>query len=210
MVKRKHDTRWMVGVALMAAIVILLANTPLGMIPLPVTKATTVHVPVILGSVMLGPMAGAILGGVFGICSLISNTIAPTLTSFAFSPFMSTTGFVGALKAIWISVGCRILIGVVAGWLWIILKKLKVNNSIALPVVGFVGSMCNTIFVMGSIYILLAEQYAQAKNVGVTAVMGLIMGTVAVNGIPEAFVALLLVTAIGLALLRLTKKDKAA
>ena len=210
MVKRKHDTRWMVGVALMAAIVILLANTPLGMIPLPVTKATTVHVPVILGSVMLGPMAGAILGGVFGICSLISNTIAPSLTSFAFSPFMSTTGLVGAVKAIWISVGCRILIGVVAGWLWIVLKKLKVNNSVALPVVGFVGSMCNTIFVMGSIYILLAEQYAQVKNVGVSAVMGLIMGTVAINGIPEAFVALLLVTAIGLALLRLTKKDKPA
>lgn len=208
MVKRKHDTRWMVGVALMAAIVILLANTPLGMIPLPVTKATTVHVPVILGSVMLGPMAGAILGGVFGICSVISNTITPSLTSFAFSPFMSTTGIVGAVKALWISVGCRILIGVVAGWLWIMLKKLKVSNSVALPIVGFVGSMSNTIFVMSSIYILLAEQYAQAKNVGVSAVMGLVMGTVAVNGIPEAFVALILVTAIGLALLKMFKKEQ--
>ena len=210
MTKRKRDTRWMVGVALMAAIVILLANTPLGMIPLPVTKATTVHVPVILGSIVLGPMAGGILGCVFGLCSLISNTIAPSLTSFAFSPFMSTTGLVGAVKAVWISVGCRTLIGIVSGWLWIILKKVKLSDSIALPVVGFVGSMCNTVFVMGSIYFLLAEQYAQAKNVGVSAVMGLIMGTVAVNGIPEAFVALLLVTAIGLALLKIFKKEKAA
>ena len=210
MTKRKRDTRWMVGVALMAAIVILLANTPLGMIPLPVTKATTVHVPVILGSIVLGPLAGGILGCVFGICSLISNTIAPSLTSFAFSPFMSTTGLMGAVKALWISVGCRTLIGIVSGWLWIILKKVKLSNSIALPVVGFVGSMCNTVFVMGSIYFLLAEQYAQAKNVGVSAVMGLIMGTVAVNGIPEAFVALILVTAIGLALLKIFKKDQAS
>ena len=31
---KKHDTRWMVSVALMAAIVIVLANTPLGMIQL--------------------------------------------------------------------------------------------------------------------------------------------------------------------------------
>ena len=46
---RKKDTRWMVSVALMAAIVILLANTPLGMIQLPVIKATTVHIPVIIG-----------------------------------------------------------------------------------------------------------------------------------------------------------------
>lgn len=76
---KKHDTSWMVSVALMAAIVIVLANTPLGMIQLPIIKATTVHIPVILGAILLGPAAGAILGGVFGICSLISNTMAPTL-----------------------------------------------------------------------------------------------------------------------------------
>ena len=40
---KKHDTNWMVSVALMAAIVIVLANTPLGMIQLPIIKATTVH-----------------------------------------------------------------------------------------------------------------------------------------------------------------------
>lgn len=206
MVKRKKDTRWMVGVALMAAIVVLLANTPLGMIQLPVTKATTVHIPVILGGVVLGPMAGAILGGVFGICSLISNTVAPTLTSFAFSPFMSTTGLSGALKAIWISVGCRVMIGVVAGWLWIILKKLQCKETVALAVVGFVGALTNTVLVMGSIYVLLAEQYAAAKNVGGSAVMGLIMGTVAVNGIPEALAAMVLTTAIGTVLLRAVGK----
>ena len=42
---------------------------------------------------------------------MVSNTVAPTLLSFAFSPFMSTTGVSGALKAVWIAVGCRILIG---------------------------------------------------------------------------------------------------
>lgn len=40
---KKHNTSWMVSVALMAAIVIVLANTPLGMIQLPIIKATTVH-----------------------------------------------------------------------------------------------------------------------------------------------------------------------
>lgn len=66
MKSNKKDTRWMVAVAMMAAIIILLANTPLGMIPLPVTKATTTHIPVILGAILLGPLAGGILGGVFG------------------------------------------------------------------------------------------------------------------------------------------------
>ena len=194
---KKHDTRWMVSVALMAAIVIVLANTPLGMIQLPIIKATTVHIPVILGAILLGPGAGAILGAVFGICSLVSNTMAPTLLSFAFSPFLSTTGIPGALKAIWISVGCRILIGVVAGWLWVLFTKIKLNQFIALPIVGFVGSMVNTVTVMGSIYFLFAQQYAEAKEVALTAVFGLVMGTVTASGIPEAIAAAILVLALG-------------
>lgn len=205
--KQNHDTRWMVSVALMAAIVIVLANTPLGMIQLPIIKATTVHIPVIIGAILLGPMAGAILGGVFGLCSLISNTTAPTLLSFAFSPFLSTTGLEGAMKAIWVSVGCRILIGVVAGWLWILFRKLKMNQKfgqiIALIITGFVGSMVNTITVMGSIYILFAQQYAQAKEVAVTAVWGLIMGTITASGIPEAIAAAVLVTIIAKMLLKI-------
>lgn len=199
---KKHDTRWMVSVALMAAIVIVLANTPLGMIQLPIVKATTVHIPVIIGAILLGPSAGAILGFVFGVCSLISNTMAPTLLSFAFSPFMSTTGLPGVLKAIWISVGCRILIGIAAGWLWILLKKVKWNQIVSLVITGFVGSMVNTITVMGSIYLLFAQQYAQAKEVAVTAVWGLIMGTVTASGIPEAIAAAILVAFITKVLLK--------
>ena len=203
---KRHDTRWMVSVALMAAIVIVLANTPLGMIQLPIIKATTVHIPVIIGAILLGPAAGAILGAVFGICSLISNTMAPTLLSFAFSPFMSTSGLPGALKAIWISIGCRILIGVAAGWLWKLLMRLKVNQSVGLLITGFAGSMVNTVTVMGSIYLLFAQQYAQARDVGVTAVWGLIMGTVTASGIPEAIAAAVLVLALGKVLIQMFKK----
>ena len=198
----KKDTRWMTSVALMAAIVILLANTPLGMIQLPIIKATTVHIPVIIGAVMLGPLAGAILGGIFGICSMISNTMTPSLLSFAFSPFMSTTGIVGAVKAVWISVGCRVLIGVVSGWLWILLKKIHLNRYAALAVTGFVGSMTNTVTVMGSIFVLLMNEYASARNVvGAKEVFGLIMVTVTSSGIPEAIAAMVLVAVIGSALL---------
>ena len=206
MKEKKRDTRWMVCVALMAAIVIVLANTPLGMIQLPIIKATTVHIPVILGAVLLGPLAGGILGGVFGLCSLVSNTMAPTLLSFAFSPCLSTTGLPGVLKALWISVGCRILIGVVSGWLWKLFEKIRLNQTIALPITGFVGAMVNTGTVMGSIYLLFAREYAQAQNVGITAVWGLIMGTITASGIPEAVASAVLVLALGKILLRFMKK----
>ncbi|MGN8849657.1 ECF transporter S component [Bariatricus sp. HCP28S3_C2] len=205
--KEKKGTRWMVSVALMAAIIIVLANTPLGMIQLPIIKATTVHIPVIIGAILFGPLAGAILGGVFGICSLISNTMAPTLLSFAFSPFLASN-LAGVLKALWISVGCRILIGVAAGWIWILFRKIKLNTYVALAIAGFAGSMVNTIMVMGSIYFLLAQQYAEAKEVAVTAVFGLIMGTVTASGIPEALAAAVLVAVIGKVLMRLTASSQ--
>ena len=200
---KKKDTRWMVTVALMMAVVILLANTPLGLIQLPVIKATTVHIPVIVGAIVLRPLAGGILGATFGVCSMINNTLSPALLSFAFSPFLSTTGISGAVKALWISIGCRILLGVAAGWMWILLKKLGANQNIALVAVGFAASIFHTIVVMGSIFVLLAAQYARAREVAESAVFGLIMGTVAASGIPEAIAAAVLVFALGKVLLKL-------
>lgn len=182
---RKHDTHWMVGVAMMAAIVVLLANTPLGMIQLPIIKATTTHIPVILGAILLGPLAGTILGCVFGICSMINNTIAPALLSFAFSPFLSTS-LIGAVKALWVAVGCRAMIGLVSGWLWIGLKKVKAPDLIALPIVGFIGAWTNTVCVMGSIYFLLRPEYAKAMGVGIEAVFGLVMAVITGSSIAEA------------------------
>ena len=196
MKNKKNNTRWSVQVALMAAIIILLANTPLGMIQLPIIKATTVHIPVIVGAITLGPVAGAILGGVFGLCSLVSNTMAPSLLSFAFSPFLSTTGLVGVIKALWISVGCRILIGLVAGCVWTGLKGLRVNQTISLVITGFVGSITNTILVMSSIYLLFAQQYAAAKQVAISGVFKLIMATILGSGIPESIAAAVIIAPI--------------
>ena len=92
-----------------------------------------------------------------------------------------------------------------AGWLWIILKKCRVNDWMALPVTGFVCTLFHTAVVMGSIFLLFTQQYAQARNVAMEAVSGLILATVTGNGIPEAIVALIAVTAIGKALLRVNR-----
>ena len=200
----KRHTRWLVLLALFVAIEIFLNVTGIGLIPLPLIKASTLHIPVIIGAVLMGPLAGGILGGVFGLCSIWSNSTAPGLLSFAFSPFLATSA-AGAVKTIWIAFGCRVLIGVVAGWLWIALKKLRVNDLAALPVVGVAGALTNTATVMGSIYLLLSPEFAAAKNIALDAVLMAVMAIVGANGIPEAIAAAVLVTAIGKALLRLTR-----
>ena len=204
----KRDTRYMATLAMLCGLLLVMGMTGIGFIPLPVIKATTMHIPVILGAVLLGPSAGGVLGAVFGLCSIWANTTTPGLLSFAFSPFMSTEGLVGAFKSIWIALGCRVLFGFIAGWLWIGFKKLLKKDYLALPVTAAFATICHTLLVMGSIYFLLAQQYAAAKNVAITAVFGLVMGTVTASGIPEAIAAAVLVTAIGKALLHLMARLK--
>lgn len=198
-------TKWTVSVALMAAVIVVLANTPLGMIQLPIIKATTVHIPVILGAMLLGPLAGGILGGVFGICSIVSNTMMPTLLSFAFSPFMSMTGLPGVLKSLWVAFGCRVVLGVFAGWLWILLKKLGHTGIAAMAFTGFLSTILHTLMVMLSINFLFRMEYAAAKNVAIDAVWGLIMATITGSGIPEAIAAAIIVAALGKVLLRVVR-----
>ena len=205
---KKMDTRYMATLAMFCGILLVMGATGIGFIPLPVIKATTMHIPVIIGAVLLGPAAGAVLGGVFGLCSIWTNTTSPGLLAFAFSPFMTTEGLPGVLKSLWIALGCRILLGVIAGWLWKGMKRVLKQDYLALPVTAAFATICHTILVMGSIYLLLAQQYAQAKNVAITAVFGLVMGTVTASGIPEAIIAAVLVTVIGKALLHLAELMK--
>jgi len=208
MKQTKMNTRYMASLSMLCGVLLVMGMTGIGFIPLPVIKATTMHIPVILGAILLGPGAGAVLGALFGLCSIWANTVTPGLLSFAFSPFMTTEGFIGILKSLWIALGCRTLFGYLAAWLWKGFHKLLRKDYLALPVSAAIATICHTVLVMGSIYLLLAQQYAAAKNVAFSAVFGLIMGTVTASGIPEAIAAAILVTVIGKALLKLTVKPK--
>ena len=79
----KNKTQKMVLTAVFAAIIILMANVPfLGYINLGFVSATTIHIPVIIGAVLLGPSSGAFLGFIFGLTSCLKATFQPNLTSF--------------------------------------------------------------------------------------------------------------------------------
>ncbi|NLL71510.1 MAG: ECF transporter S component [Epulopiscium sp.] len=190
-------TKKMVLIAVFAAIEVLLACTPLGFIPVGVTRATTVHIPVILGGIMLGPVAGAILGGVFGITSVMINTFSPTITSFVFSPFYSVGAFGGNIYSLIVAIVPRVLIGVTASFTFSILTKVDKTKIVAYLSAGIVGSMTNTILVMGGIYIFFGQSYAASKEIAYESLFRFIMGVVGVNGVPEAIVAAIITATIG-------------
>lgn len=203
-------TTQMVITAFFTAIIIIMAFVPyLGYINLVLIKATLIHVPVIIGSIILGPKKGGFLGFVFGCTSLINNTINASLLSFAFSPFYSIGEVGGNFCSLIICFVPRILVGIVPFFVYTGIKKLFKQNQnadwLALPVAGILGAFTNTALVMSFIFIFFKEQFAIVKEISVDTVFNVILTIVATNGVPEAIVAAILATAICKALFRFTR-----
>lgn len=97
--KKKFSTKFLVEMALLVAIILIMAFTPLGYIKTAGIEITLIVVPVAVGAVTLGPAAGAILGGVFGLASFLRcfglNAFGAMLLSI--NPFLNTTFFMGML-----------------------------------------------------------------------------------------------------------------
>lgn len=267
--RRKNNanskTNELVLTGLFTAIIIIMAFTPLGYIPLVVINATIIHIPVILGSLFCGPKKGAFLGFVFGFTSCLKATIVGgTLSSFVFSPVLaaSLVGTSGIFKSLFIAFVPRILVGVIPYFVYIGIKKVlasekknlwgtvlnvlmsvflafgvyaflgKMSESLSqaaalgigiavgavvfivveavfirkstqvIPFVyaGVAGAMTNTLLVMGSIFVLYKDAYADAIGVAGNAVLGVITGVISFNGVIEAIVAAIIVYLVGLVL----------
>lgn len=195
--------------AMFTAVILIMAFTPFGLIDLPLIKATILHVPVIIGCILLGPRKGAFFGFLFGLTSLIKNTMSPSLLSFAFSPVVPVPGL--GRGSIWALVICflpRILVGVLPWYIWHFGQKAagKRNSlglrSLLLAAAGAAGALTNTILVMGLIYQVFREAYASIRGIPVQEVLQVVLGIVVGNGIPEMLVSAVLVPLVTLALLR--------
>ena len=191
------QTLGMVQVALFAALIIILAFTPfLGYIPLGFTRATIIHIPVIIGSLMLGPKKGAFLGFVFGMTSFINNTMNPTATSFVFTPFFELGEVHGGIGSVIICFVPRILVGVVPWYVYRGLERISGKQMLSLAAAGIAGALTNTLLVMNLIYVFFRRAYAAANNVAEGAVYTFILSIIGMNGVPEAVVSAVLVSII--------------
>lgn len=196
--------------AMFLAILILLDVTPLGFIPIGPINATTMHIPVIIASIVLGPRLGAFLGGTFGLISMIRSTVVQTPLSFVFSPFIPVIGTDhGSLKALLIAFIPRILIGVVPYFVFKGMQKLIKNkvNTVSLFIAGLAGSLVNTILVMNMIYFLFQHDYAQVIGKNINAVYSAVLAVIFTSGVPEAIVAGLATAGVCSVLLRLIRTN---
>ena len=195
--------------SLFVAIIILLSVTPLGYISLGVINATTIQMPVIIGAVLFGWKKGAFLGGIFGITSLIKNTVQPNATSFVFSPFIPVFGEEsGSFFAIIISLLPRIMIGVTAALVFALLSRTKLSSAVRSAAAGFCGSLINTVLVMGGIYLFFGESYSAAKDIAYETLMAAVAATITGAGITEAVISAVCCGTVCSALIKYTKGAK--
>lgn len=192
--QRRLNVRRMTVIGVLSAISIMMSMLPfIGYIPIGPMKATIMHVPVIIGAVIEGPLVGATIGLIFGLTSLWNAITQPVLLS----PL-----FINPL----VSVLPRILIGIVAYYVYQSVYKITKKVYASGFVAGIVGSLANTAGVLGMIYILYADKYlALMEQQGANAAK-LLFGIVITSGIPEALVAGLIVSAVSVALIRKGKK----
>ncbi len=206
----ENKTRNLVLAAVFAAIIVILAFTPLGYIPLGFMNATIIQVPVIIGAIILGPKYGGFLGMMFGLTSLWKNTYMPNPTSFVFSPFIKVGEYGGNFGSLIICMVPRILVGIVSYYVFRAVLKALRNKSgkrtIALACAGVAGSLTNTLLVMNLIYFLFGKEYGQVAKGLSDGIYSVIIGIICINGIPEAIVAGILTVAVTQALLKVMSR----
>ena len=183
--KNKFSTKYLVEMALLVAIILLMAFTPIGYIKTAGLEITLIVVPVAVGAVTLGPTAGAILGGVFGITSFIQ--------CFGMSQFGALLLGINPFLTFLVCVPTRILMGWLTGLIYHGLRKTKIPSAASVTIASLCCPLLNTTFFMGTLVTLFASTMRESFGMG--KVLPFIFAFVGVNGVVEAIVCFVVGTA---------------
>ena len=162
------NVRQIVIAGVLGGIAVFLGATRLGFIPVPnlAGNATIIHVPVILGGALEGPVVGTIVGGIFGIFSFIQAEV----------PFFRDP---------LVSILPRLFIGVVAWAVFVGLRRWSID--LASAVAGVLGSLTNTVGVLGMAvllgYLPLAAVVPIVPQAIVEAIIAAVVTVVVVRGV---------------------------
>lgn len=185
------SVRKMVITSVLGGITAVLGLTPIGLIPVGPTRATTMHIPVIIGAIMEGPLVGAFVGLIFGLISMFQAITNPTPVSFVF------------LNPI-VSVIPRILIGITSHYAYKVLKGLGnkrtlwMLNAIWVSIIGYliygiysgIGSsqtnwsvLINAVFLLlGIVMLYYTNKKLKTQNIEIitSAIVGTLTNTIGV------------------------------
>jgi len=152
MEESRVKTAQMTQLTLLIAIMAVLGFTPLGFIQIPPVAITIMHIPVMIGAIVMGPKEGGILGFVFGLISMVRATfMGVSPVDLMFSPFAS--GYpVQSLITVLLP---RVLLGVITGVMYKILAT-KTKDVLAIGLSAAIGSIAHSAMVLSCLAVLFA------------------------------------------------------
>lgn len=190
MQKRKAYRTAILGILI--AIIFVQSMVPfLGYIPTGFINITIIHITVIVAAIVLGPKSGAIVGLVWGIGTVIRAFTSPT-------SIIDTTVFTNPVVAVL----PRVCVGLIAGFIYLWFKKHTSKKVLGMAIAAGVGSLVNTVLVLGLMRLMYASTMAQAYATQTDLLNKVLLVIVGTNGIPEMIVAIIVAPAIATAIFK--------
>lgn len=192
----KINTKHLVLLGLITAVLLLMAYTPLGYLNIGPLAITFNVIPVALAAIIVGPAGGAVAGAVFGLTSFlqcvgIGGTSAMGAILFNINPLLA---FIQRFVP-------RVLDGLLLGYIFRGVKKLT-NPYISCAVTGFCSAFLNTAFFMSALVFLYGNtEYVQGL-IGGKNILLFICSFVGINAVAEMISSTVLTSAIGTALIK--------
>ncbi len=189
---KKSNVKTLVQLALLTAIELIMAFTPLGYLKIGPVSITFMAIPVAVGAIVLGPLSGAFLGLVFGLTSFSQ--------CFGADTFGTTLLSINAFSTAFMCLVPRILMGLFAGLIFGGLKKTTLGETGGALLSSLACSVINTVLFVGSLIVLFGNtEYIKGYGDSVIAV---IMALVSVNTVIEAIACTIIGGAVSKAVIK--------
>ena len=186
----------LVTIALLTAVLLLMAYTPLGYLNIGPLAITFNMIPVAIAAIALGPSGGAAVGAIFGLTSFlqcigVGGTSAMGAALFAINPFLA---FVQRMLP-------RVLDGFLLGYIFRGMKR-HTNGFVSCAVTGFFAAFLNTVFFMSSLVLLFGKTEYMQQMIGGRNVIVFICTMVGINAVLEMLASTVITGAVGSALIK--------
>lgn len=175
---RSTKTIKMAQMAILIAVVLIMAFTPLGYLKTAGLEISLITIPVAIGAMVIGPGAGAVLGGVFGVTSFYQ--------CFGMSAFGAVLLGINPVFTFLVCVPTRILEGYLAGVLFKVFIKADKTNTVCYFAGGFMTAFLNTVFFMGTLILFFWNtEFIQSLNTAGANAFMFVVAFVGINGVVE-------------------------
>lgn len=185
--------------SMLAAIIVLMAFTPIGYLQVGIVKMTFIMIPVAVGAITLGEKSGAFLGLVFGITSFVQ--------CFGLDIFGTTLMGINPIFTFIMCIVPRVLMGYLCGLIYKGLAKVK--KGVAVVAASLSAPVINTVLFMGMLILFFGKSdYIMSMRAGTESLWAFLVAFVGLNGVMEVVTTLVIAPPVAVAVEKATKKYK--